>query len=68
MLSSEVGQFIQLPSTFIGIFLVAFRKGWHLAVVLLSCTPLLVVVSGTMNFSVSEISICRKIAYIEAGD
>ena len=63
----QVGKFIQLLSTFLGGFVIAFLKGWLLTLVLLSCIPALVISGGVMSIVVSKMSTRGQRAYAEAG-
>ncbi|XP_010273385.1 PREDICTED: ABC transporter B family member 9 [Nelumbo nucifera] len=67
-MGEKVGKFIQLISTFIGGFAIAFAKGWLLALVMLTCIPLLVVAGGVMSIFISKMSSREQIAYTEAGN
>lgn len=64
----QVGKFIQLVATFFGGFIVAFVKGWLLALALLSCLPLIVISGGSMSLIMSRMSSLGQIAYAEAGN
>ncbi|XXG67844.1 hypothetical protein AAC387_Pa06g1095 [Persea americana] len=66
-MGEKVGKFIQLFSTFIGGFAVAFIKGWLLSLVMLSCIPPIVVAGALMSLVSSKMSSRRQIAYAEAG-
>lgn len=63
-----MGKFIQLTSTFFGGFVVAFVRGWLLAVVLLACIPAIVIAGGTTSLIMSRMSSRGQIAYAEAGN
>ena len=63
----QVGKFIQLMSTFFGGFVVAFARGWFLALVLLACLPAIVIAGGSMALIMSKMSSRGQIAYSEAG-
>ncbi|OAY25055.1 ABC transporter B family member 9 isoform X2 [Manihot esculenta] len=67
-MGEKVGKFIQLASTFLGGFVIAFARGWLLALVLLSCIPLLVLVGGFMAILMSKMSSRGQIAYAKAGN
>ncbi|KAH7568643.1 hypothetical protein ACOSQ2_011985 [Xanthoceras sorbifolium] len=67
-MGEKVGKFIQLVSTFLGGFVIAFTRGWLLALVLLSCLPLIVIAGGTMAMLMSKMSSRGQIAYAEAGN
>lgn len=63
-----MGKFIQLASTFIGAFVVAFTKGWLLSLVLLSCIPLVVISGAAMSMMMAKMSSRGQVAYAEAGN
>ncbi|KAK2642699.1 hypothetical protein Ddye_024462 [Dipteronia dyeriana] len=67
-MGEKVGKFIQLMSTFLGGFVIAFAKGWLLSLVLLSCLPLIVIAGGTMAMVLTKMSSRGQIAYAEAGN
>ncbi|KAJ0017257.1 hypothetical protein Pint_10095 [Pistacia integerrima] len=67
-MGEKVGKFIQLISTFLGGFVIAFIKGWLLALVLLSCIPAVVIVGGIMSMMMSKMSSRGQIAYADAGN
>lgn len=62
----QVGKFIQLVSTFIGGFTVAFSKGWLLTLVMLSSIPPLVISGGVMAVVVASMSSRGQEAYAKA--
>ena len=64
----QVGKFIQLMSTFLGGFIIAFARGWLLSLVLLSSIPLLVISGGAMAIVMSKMSSRGQLAYAEAGN
>lgn len=64
----QVGKFIQLMSTFVGGFIIAFARGWLLSLVLLSVIPLLVFSGGAMSIVMSRMSSRGQLAYAEAGN
>lgn len=55
-------------STFFGGFIIAFCKGWRLALVLASCIPALVIAGGTSAIIMSKMSSRGQIAYAKAGN
>ncbi|KAJ7549945.1 hypothetical protein O6H91_07G075600 [Diphasiastrum complanatum] len=63
----KVGKFIQLVSTFLGGFAVAFSKGWKLTLIMLSTMPLTVAAGGIMSVVISKMSSKGQVAYAEAG-
>lgn len=67
-MGEKVAKFIQLVSTFIGGFVIAFVKGWELALVLMACIPMVVVAGGAMSVFMSKMSSRGQIAYAEAGN
>ncbi|XP_047307497.1 ABC transporter B family member 9-like [Impatiens glandulifera] len=67
-MGEKVGKFIQLASTFIGGFAVAFMRGWLLALVLLTCIPALVLAGGSMALLMSKMASRSQAAYAEAGN
>lgn len=64
----QVGKFIELASTFISGFIIAFARGWSLSLVLLSCVPAVVVVGGFLALLTAQISSTGQAAYAEAGN
>ncbi|XP_023544154.1 ABC transporter B family member 9 isoform X1 [Cucurbita pepo subsp. pepo] len=67
-MGEKVGKFIQLISTFFGGFVIAFVRGWHLAVVLLFCIPAIVAAAGAASLIMSRMSSRAQNAYAEAGN
>ncbi|KAJ7968838.1 ABC transporter B family protein [Quillaja saponaria] len=67
-MGEKVGKFIQLASTFFGGFIIAFARGWLLALVLLSCIPVVVIAGGIMSTVMSKMSSRGQVAYAEAGN
>ncbi|XP_058196058.1 ABC transporter B family member 9 isoform X2 [Rhododendron vialii] len=67
-MGEKVGKFIQLMSTFIGGFTIAFARGWLLSLVLLSCLPPLVIAGGAMGIIMTKMSSRGQLAYAEAGN
>jgi ATP-binding cassette subfamily B (MDR/TAP) protein 1 len=47
---------------------VAFVKGWRLALVLLACLPCVVIVGGFMSMLMAKMSTRGQAAYTEAGN
>ncbi|KAL6004060.1 ATP-binding cassette, sub-B (MDR TAP), member 4 [Asimina triloba] len=66
-MGEKVGKFIQLISTFIGGFVVAFIRGWLLTLVMLSSIPPLVVSGAVMAIIVSNMASRGQTAYAESG-
>ncbi|KAJ8761927.1 hypothetical protein K2173_006529 [Erythroxylum novogranatense] len=67
-MAAEVGKFIQLMTTFISGFVIAFIKGWRLAVVLLSCIPVLALAGGVMGTTMTKMATIVQASYAEAGN
>ncbi|XP_010522857.1 PREDICTED: ABC transporter B family member 11-like [Tarenaya hassleriana] len=65
-MGEKVGKFIQLISTFIGGFAVAFVKGWLLTLVMLSSIPLLAMAGAAIAIIVSRTSSRGQAAYAKA--
>ncbi|KAF5185796.1 Abc transporter b family member [Thalictrum thalictroides] len=66
-MGEKVGKFLQLFATFVGGFVIAFTKGWLLALVMLSCIPPLVISGGVMALVVSKMASRGQAAYSDAG-
>jgi ATP-binding cassette subfamily B (MDR/TAP) protein 1 len=64
----QVGKFIQLISTFIGGFIIAFIRGWLLAVVLCSAIPLLVIAGAMVALIISKMATRGQSAYAKAAN
>ncbi|GKU90481.1 hypothetical protein SLEP1_g4470 [Rubroshorea leprosula] len=65
-MGEKVGKFLQLMATFIGGFVIAFIKGWLLALVMLTSIPLLGVAGGAMAIAISKMSSRGQNAYAKA--
>ncbi|KAI0528833.1 hypothetical protein KFK09_001376 [Dendrobium nobile] len=65
-MGEKVGKFIQLISAFIGGFIVAFTRGWLLALVMLSIIPLAAVAVAIVSVIVSKMASKGQTAYAEA--
>ncbi|CAK9152838.1 unnamed protein product [Ilex paraguariensis] len=65
-MGEKVGKFIQLVSTFLGGFAVAFIKGWLLTLVMLSSIPPLVIAGAIMSIFISKMSTVGQTAYAKA--
>ncbi|OEL15026.1 ABC transporter B family member 11 [Dichanthelium oligosanthes] len=66
-IGEKVGKFLQLISTFLGGFIVAFARGWLLSLVMLSSIPPVVISAGAMSLVISKLSNRSQMAYAEAG-
>ena len=62
----QVGKFIQLLSTFIGGFIVAFIKGWLLTLVMLSSIPPLVIAGAGLAIVTATMASRGQTAYAKA--
>lgn len=65
-MGEKVGKFTQLVSTFLGSFVIAFYRGWLLTLLMLSCTPLLVLSGGITSLVLSTMASRRQNAYAKA--
>ncbi|KND00616.1 uncharacterized protein SPPG_03744 [Spizellomyces punctatus DAOM BR117] len=66
-ISEKVGMIIQFVTTFIAGFIIAFIKGWRLALVLTACFPLLAGAAALMSIMVAASSDKGNDAYASAG-
>ncbi|KAI7892208.1 P-loop containing nucleoside triphosphate hydrolase protein [Mucor mucedo] len=66
-ISEKFGRFIMFLSQFIGGFVVAFTKGWRLAVIMLAVMPLLVMAGGGMGFFITKFTLASQNSYAAAG-
>lgn len=64
----QVGKFLQLMSTFIGGFIIAFIKGWLLTLVMLSSIPLLVAAGASMSIIITKMASRGQTAYAKAAN
>jgi ATP-binding cassette subfamily B (MDR/TAP) protein 1 len=62
----QVGKCLQLISTFIGGFIIAFSRGWLLAIVLCSAIPLLVIAGAMVSLIISKMASHGQSAYAKA--
>ncbi|KAF9621373.1 hypothetical protein IFM89_020032 [Coptis chinensis] len=67
-MGEKVGKCIQLVSTFLGGFIIAFARGWRLALVLLPCFPLIVGAGGVLARIMARMSARGQTVYAEAGN
>ncbi|KAL5561100.1 hypothetical protein UlMin_030847 [Ulmus minor] len=67
-MGEKVGKFLQLVSTFIGGFVIAFVKGWLLTLVMLSSIPLLVISGAAMAVIISKMASRGQAAYAKAAN
>nr|VDD41363.1 unnamed protein product [Brassica oleracea] len=65
-MGEKVGKFIQLVSTFVGGFALAFVKGWLLTLVMLTSIPLLAMAGAAMAIIVTRASSRGQAAYAKA--
>ncbi|CAA2997269.1 ABC transporter B family member 9-like [Olea europaea subsp. europaea] len=66
-IGEKAGKFIQFMSTFIGGFIIAFCKGWHLSLVSRACIPALIIAGGSMSLLMMKMWSQGQVAYAEAG-
>ncbi|CAM0945814.1 unnamed protein product [Alopecurus aequalis] len=66
-IGEKVGKFLQLISTFLGGFIIAFARGWLLSLVMLSSIPPVVASAAVMSLVLSKLSNRSQMAYAEAG-
>ncbi|OMO82843.1 hypothetical protein COLO4_22806 [Corchorus olitorius] len=67
-MGEKVGKCVQLISTFIGGFVIAYIKGWQLALVITACIPLTAAAGGAMAMIMTKMSSKGQLAYAEAGN
>ncbi|XP_048127331.1 ABC transporter B family member 11-like isoform X3 [Rhodamnia argentea] len=67
-MGEKVGKFIQLVSTFVGGFVIAFIKGWLLALIMLTMIPLLVIAGGVTSLIISKMASQGQTAYAKAAN
>ncbi|KAI6697647.1 hypothetical protein NL676_017766 [Syzygium grande] len=67
-MGEKVGKFIQFVSTFVGGFVIAFIKGWLLALVMLAMIPPLVTAGGVMSLISSKKASRGQSAYANAAN
>ncbi|XP_058077338.1 ABC transporter B family member 11-like [Magnolia sinica] len=65
-MGEKVGKFLQLISTFIGGFVIAFIQGWLLTIVMLSAIPLLVISGALVSIIITKMASRGQTAYSEA--
>ncbi|PIA26000.1 hypothetical protein AQUCO_10200049v1 [Aquilegia coerulea] len=66
-MGEKVGKFMQLFTTFIGGFVIAFMKGWFLTLLMLTSIPPIVISGALMTNAVSKMASRREAAYLQAG-
>ncbi|KAL7124849.1 hypothetical protein ABFS83_14G076500 [Erythranthe nasuta] len=67
-MGEKVGKCLQLVSTFVGGFVIAFTKGWLLTLVMLSSIPLLAISGGLMAVALSKMATSGQEAYAKAAN
>ncbi|XP_048138822.1 ABC transporter B family member 4-like isoform X1 [Rhodamnia argentea] len=67
-MGEKVGKVIQLVSTFIGGFIIAFTKGWLLTLVMLSSIPPLVASGALMSLIIGKMASRGQSAYAKAAN
>ncbi|PON51595.1 ABC transporter [Parasponia andersonii] len=67
-MGEKVGKFIQLISTFVGGFVIAFIKGWLLTLVMMTSIPLMVAAGAAMAIIISKMASHGQNAYAKAAN
>ncbi|KAG0543124.1 hypothetical protein BDA96_02G163000 [Sorghum bicolor] len=67
-IGEKVGKSIQLLSTFIGGFIIAFTRGWLLALVMLSTVPPIVIAGAIVSKLMTGLSTRMQANYSDAGN
>uniref|UniRef100_A0A0E0PQT0 MDR-like ABC transporter n=1 Tax=Oryza rufipogon TaxID=4529 RepID=A0A0E0PQT0_ORYRU len=67
-IGEKVGKFLQLVTTFLGGFVLAFLKGWLLTLVMLSTIPPFIFAAGIVSKMLAKISNEGLASYSKAGD
>ncbi|GAB4826504.1 hypothetical protein Ancab_033400 [Ancistrocladus abbreviatus] len=67
-MGEKVAKFIQLMGNFVGGFVIAFLRGWLLALVLIASIPALVIAGGIMAIIMTKMASRAQMAYAEAGN
>ncbi|KAG6409945.1 hypothetical protein SASPL_127988 [Salvia splendens] len=65
-MGEKIGKLIQLLSSFVGGFIIAFARGWLLTLVLISVIPALVVAAAFMTIVLTRLASRGQTAYTEA--
>ncbi|KAF8043093.1 hypothetical protein BT93_A1440 [Corymbia citriodora subsp. variegata] len=65
-MGEKVGTFIQLVSTFVAGFMIAFTKGWLLTLIMLTMIPLLVIAGGVSSLIISKTASRGRSTYAKA--
>jgi ABC-type multidrug transport system fused ATPase/permease subunit len=63
----QCGKFIQLFSTFVGGYVVAFIRSWKLTLVVMAVMPVLIGVGGTTAVGISKMAARSQASYANAG-
>ncbi|KAM7487967.1 hypothetical protein LguiB_025451 [Lonicera macranthoides] len=63
VIGDKVGKFMQLVATFLGGFVIAFSKGWLLALILISSIPPLVISAAVMTVLMAKLTSQGQTAY-----
>ncbi|OUZ99838.1 ABC transporter [Macleaya cordata] len=66
-IGEKAGKFIQLVSTFLGSFVIAFIKGWLLTLVMLSSIPPLAISAAVMSILIGKMASREQTTYSQAG-
>ncbi|WCJ22615.1 ABC transporter B family member 11 [Euphorbia peplus] len=65
-MGEKVGKFVQLISTFIGGFIIAFIRGWLLTLVMVATIPLIVLAGAVMSLTIARMASTGQNAYAKA--
>ncbi|KAI9498235.1 P-loop containing nucleoside triphosphate hydrolase protein [Zychaea mexicana] len=66
-ISEKLGMVIQMTAQVIAGFVIAFVKGWQLAVIILATVPILGIVGGAMGYYYSKFTQTAQDSYAQAG-
>uniref|UniRef100_J3L363 MDR-like ABC transporter n=1 Tax=Oryza brachyantha TaxID=4533 RepID=J3L363_ORYBR len=67
-LGEKAGKLVQLSSSFIGSFIIAFARGWLLTLVMLTSLPLIAIAGAVFAQALTRVSGKRQTSYSDAGD
>ena len=66
-ISEKMGMIFQMLALFVSGMVVAFVKGWNLAVIILATIPIIAVLAGTVGFYYSKLTAKSQDTYAHAG-
>jgi ATP-binding cassette subfamily B (MDR/TAP) protein 1 len=64
----QAGKILQLASSFFGGFIIAFTRGWLLALVMLTSLPLVAIAGAVSAHFLTKVSSKKLTSYGDAGD